>query len=271
MLLFLRLSTVRGWGYGCLLSALLALPLAAPAQAASPSTDYLAPLKTKNLSYLWRADQLVFYGSEAAAGADNSFPEPLGFIGANYQRFYLHYTSVRPAPGQPYVYQVSGKTRVKANVCAFTGTITVVKAQLYKAPNGSYPKLREGELTCRVELAEDRRQSGGGTISGTLTTYFYLDAKGQPQYNTLEPADGFSNNQCVATWTSYATHQRKPCHWGDFKIPASGDLDFSVSDFEVNKKYVANGWQTYMAALEGNGDSPKTRQARAEEKRLWWK
>jgi hypothetical protein len=115
-----------------------------------------------------------------------------------------------------------------------------------------------------------RRQAGSGTISGTLTTYFYLNAKGQPQYNTLEPSDGFNNNQCVATWTSYTTQQRKPCHWGDFKIPDSGDLDFSVSDFEVAAKYVANGWQTYMAALEGQDDSPKTRQARAEEKRPWW-
>jgi len=262
----LRFSTGH-WGYwGFLLAALLALRLAASAQAPPPGTDYLAPLKTKDLGRLWRADRLVFYGTKNS----DVFPEPLGFIGANYQRFYLHYSSVRPDPASPYVYRVSGKTRVKANVCAFTGTITVVKAELYKAPNAEYPQFREGELTCRVELAEDRRQPGSGTISGTLTTYFYLDAKGQPQYNTLEPADGFSNNQCVATWTSYATRQRKPCHWGDFKIPESGDLDFSVSDFEVAAKYVPNGWQTYMAALEGQGDSPKTRQARAEEKRPWW-
>jgi len=101
------------------------------------------------MSYLCRADQLVFYGAKAAAGADNSFPEPLGFIGANYQR--------------------------------------------------------------------------------------------------------------------------KSCHWGDFKIPESGNLDFSVSDFEVDKNYVSNGWQTYMSALAGSGDSAKTRPARAEEKRLGWK
>jgi len=263
MRFWLPFLTARGWGYGCL----LALPLAAPAQAPPASTDYLDLLKTKDLSYLWRADRLVFYGNPSP----DVFPEPLGFIGANYQRFYLHYTSVRPAPGQPGGYQVSGKTRVKANVCAFTSTITVVKARLYQAPNASYPKLREGELICRVELAEDRRQPGSGTISGTLTTYFYLDARSQPQYNTLEPMDGFHNNQCVATWTSYATRQRKPCHWGDFKIPESGDLDFSVSDFEVAAKYVPNGWQPYMAALEGNADTPKTRQARAEEKRPWWK
>ena len=62
-----------------------------------PSTDYLAPLKTRNLSYLWHADRLVFYGTKSS----DVFPEPLGFIGANYQRFYLHYGSVRPPPPPP--------------------------------------------------------------------------------------------------------------------------------------------------------------------------
>jgi len=248
-------------------SSLLGATPDAPVQTSPPSTDYYAALKTTNLSHLWRADRLLFYH---ANGAD-VFPEPLGFIGAGYQRFYLHYTSVRQDPAHPYVYQVSGKTRVKNNICAFTGTITVSKARLYKAPNAEYPQFREGELTCRVALAEDRRQPGSGTIDGTLTTYFYVDAKGRPQYNTLEPADGFNNNQCVATWTSYATAQRKPCHWGDFHIPESGDLNYSVSEFAVNQKYVARGWQTYMAALEGNDDSPATRQARLEERRQWWK
>jgi hypothetical protein len=266
MPLFFRLQAAHWWCYGCLLAGLWVLSLVSPAQASPPGTDYLAPLKAKNMSYLWRAHRLAFYGNKSP----DVFPEPLGFIGTNYQRFYLHYTSIRPDPARPYVYLVSGKTRVKTNVCAFTGTITVTKAQLYKAPNAEYPQFREGELTCRVELAEDRQQPGSGTIRGMLTTYFYLNAKSQPQYNTLEPADGFSNNQCVATWTSYTTQQRKPCHWGDFKIPESGDLDFSVSDFEVAAKYVANGWQTYMAALEGHDDTPKTRQARAEEKRPWW-
>jgi hypothetical protein len=255
-------------GWLCLFNSPAATTESAPAQISPPpSTDYYAALKTKDLSQLWRANQLTFYGSSNS----DVFPEPLGFIGSDYQRFYLHYSSVRPNSARPYVYQVSGKTRVKTNVCAFTGTITVVKARLYKAPNAEYPQFREGELTCRVELAEDRKQPGSGTILGTMTTYFYVDAKGQPRYNTLEPADGFSNNQCVATWTSYATGQRKPCHWGDFKIPEAGDLDFSVSEFMVSKKYVARGWQTYMAALEGNDDSPATRQARAEEKRQWWK
>ena len=72
-----------------MLAALLAQPQAA--QAPPPSADYLVPLKAKDISRLWRADQLVFYGTSSP----DVFPEPLGFLGANYQRFYLHYTSVR--------------------------------------------------------------------------------------------------------------------------------------------------------------------------------
>ena len=48
MRFWLPFLTACWWGYGCL----LALPLAAPAQALPASTDYLAPLKTKDLSQL---------------------------------------------------------------------------------------------------------------------------------------------------------------------------------------------------------------------------
>lgn len=270
MALRLRFPNAHWWYCGCLLAVLLSLPQAAPAQAPPPSTDYLASLKTKNLSYLWHTDRLAFYASKHL----DHFPDPLGFIGPDYQRFYLHYTSMRPDAAKPYVYRVSGKTRVKNTICTFAGTITVVKARLYKAPSAEYPRLREGEITCRVELAEDRRQPGSGTIRGTLTTYFYLDnldKQKQPRYNTLNAqADSWANNQCVATWASYATGQRKACHWGDFRIPQAGPLDIGAGEFSVGPAYVSHGWQTYMAAQGGQPTTPKNRQPRTEEKRAWW-
>ncbi|MDO7874400.1 hypothetical protein Q5H93_06620 [Hymenobacter sp. ASUV-10] len=253
-----------------LVVGLLVRSLTTPAQTVPPGTDYRAALKTQNLSRLWHADRLTFYGATGTV----AFPEPLGFIGKDYQRFYLHYTSVQQDPANPLVYRVAGKTRVKSNVCAFTGTLTIVKALRYNAPNANEPQFREGELTCRVELAENRAQPGSGTIRGTLTTYFYLDKQGQARYNTLEAqADGWGNNQCVATWTSYATGQAKPCHWGDYRIAESGTLDIGAGEFSINDKYVQNGWQTYQQALltSDSPHDPAGQRAKAEERRQWWK
>ena len=263
----------RCWLLGVLASLLVAWQ--APAQTTTPSTDYYPMLKGKNLSSLWLAIRRVHPDKQMQAAIvqpNTPFADPIGFIGPGYQRFYLHYTSIRPDAANPYVYQVAGKTRVKNNVCAFTGTITVAKAQLYKAPNSEYPQLREGELTCQVLLAEDRQQPGSGTIRGVLTTYFYVDKQGQPQYNLLEMfADGFSNNECVGTWTSYASGQRKTCNWGDFFIPQANPLRFTDTEFQIEPKYRANGWQSYQLANFGDSDNPATKKARAEEARAWWK
>lgn len=264
----------RRWFLSALASLLL-LPQLALAQTTPPSTDYYAALKGKNLSALWLATRRVHPDKEmqAATTEPNApFPDPIGFIGPTYQRFYLHYTSIRPDAANPYVYRVAGKTRVKNNVCAFAGTITVVKARLYKEANNEYPQFREGELTCQVALAEDRQQPGSGTIRGTLTTYFYVDKQGQPQYNLLEMfADNFSNNECVGTWTSYTSGQPKTCNWGDFFIPKADALRYTDTEFQIEPKYRANGWQTYQTVLIGDARDPGYKKALAEEKRAWWK
>lgn len=260
----LSVASWRAWGW------LLALPLTSLAQTPPPGTDYLAALTPANLSRLWSAPQRVHPDKDFAKPF--TMPDPIGFIGPNYQRFYIHYTSVQRDAANPCVYHMAGKTRVKTNVCPFTGTITVLKARLYKEPNTFFPQYREGELTCRVALTEDRRQPGSGTIRGTLTTSFYLDKQGQPQYNLLGIyADLFSNNECTATWTSYASHQTKTCNWGDFFIPQAGPLNVGLTEFQIAPKYRANGWQTYQGAMVSTANDPATKKALAEENRPWWK
>ena len=53
------------------------------------------------------------------------FPEPIGFIGNDYQRFYIHFSSVIKNKKNPYQYDVRGKTKVKNTRHAFKGTITI--------------------------------------------------------------------------------------------------------------------------------------------------
>lgn len=198
------------------------------------------------------------------------FPEPLGFIGDNYQRFYIHYTSVTKSKTNPYEYMVSGKTKVKENICTFKGTILIKEAELYKESDD--PRYKQGNVVCQVKFYEDSSQPSSGFMQGTLTTYWYLDNKRNIHYDALMAfADSFSNNECTGTWTSYKTKKNKKCNWGDYRIPDCGDLDIGAGEFSVNDKYVSSGWQTYRKAWIGDPNLAETKKARAEELQQWWK
>lgn len=233
--------------------------------AREPSTNYYSAIKSFNLSKLWLPGKIHDIGSGTEQSTIDT--EPLGFIGDNYQRFYIHYTSVVKDKANPYKYLIKGKTKVKDNICSFSGTITIIKADLFNESDDQ--QYREGAVTCSVILNEDNSQTGSGEIIGTLITNWCLDKQGRIYYDSINSeADGFNNNQCEADWTSYKTHKSKKCNWGDFRIPASGDLDTGAGEFYVNEKYLNNGWGNYMMSLQ-NG-KPGYAEAVAEENKKWW-
>ncbi|WP_148807340.1 hypothetical protein [Campylobacter concisus] len=39
--------------------------------------------------------------------------------------------------------------------------------------------------------------------------------------------------------------QIKPCAWGHYRIPNSGDLDVGAGEFSPNIKYLNNGWSDF--------------------------
>lgn len=152
---------------------------------------------------------------------------------------------MRQDAANPCLYHVAGKTRVKNNVCAFTGTITTVKARRYRRNETDYPQFQRGEVTCRVELAENRQPPSRGPLRGEMVSYWCRDARGPLRYDVLEAqADGFGNSQCRAARTSCATGRRQGCQWGDFTMPEPGALNVGVASSVLNPKYKANGWQT---------------------------
>jgi len=56
--------------------------------------------------------------------------EPLGFIGENYQRFYIHFISAIQNPTDKLNYFIYGKTRVKENICSFQGQMVNKEARI---------------------------------------------------------------------------------------------------------------------------------------------
>lgn len=232
------------------------------------TADFYTQAGKANLTTLWHAPKIYFVG---APDPWDDFPEPLGFIGSSYQRFYIHYTAVVKDARNPYLYHVQGKTRVKNNICRFMGTILVKQAKRNLEPHPEYPKYKYGNLVCEVDLKEDPKQPGSGTIKGKLVTDWFINEKGQFAYDTLIPDDGFSNNGCTAKWTSYKGGAGKVCNWGDFRIPGNHNLDVGAGEFYVNDKYINNGWCSFMKAKLAESGSAEGKKALAEEKRQWWK
>jgi hypothetical protein len=202
-------------------------------------SNFYAAIKNYDLSALWSADSILLDDGEKA-----SFPEPLGYIGVNFQRFYIHYLSIVKSRDDPYTYHVTGKTKVGDNICTFSGSITVTKAIQYNKVN--FPPYREGTITCKVRIYEDSAHKGSGSIEGSLDTDFYLGTTHKIFYNTLmDNADSYCNNQCRAVWKSYKTGTVKKCNWGDYRIPDSRGLDVGAGVFCVNEEYIKFGWDSY--------------------------
>jgi len=224
-------------------------------------TNYFSEMKNHDLS-------VVIAFERFSDGIE--LPPILGFIGDDYQRFFIRFTSVVKSSANPYEYVVSGKTKVRDNICSFEGTIKIVEAKLFTEPE--FPEYKQGYAICEVSLLENREESGSGFFKGNLKSRFMIDEKGTFGYDDLMLiADGFCNNQFVGTWTSYRTNSSKKCHWGDFRIPESGDLDQGVGEFIVNEKYAKNGWSNYITAYAYHiQDDALKAKAIAIEKEKWW-
>lgn len=233
------------------------------------TTDFLAQIKNYDISTILIADSILAEDNEDLKEKIKR-ADALGFIGDDYQRFFIHFVSIIQNPTNPYEYLVYGKSKVKETICSFQGTITISQAVIYK--NVDIPAYKQGFATCDVILFEDKKQSSTGFIKGTLTSHFIIDNKGNFRYDALNYfADGFSNNQFVGTWTSYKTMVTKKCNWGDNRIPQSGDLDIGAGEFSVDDKFVKNGWKNYKLAWGTYPETPEVIKARQKEKEQWWK
>jgi hypothetical protein len=241
------------------------------------TTDFYKSIKKFDLSILWKCDRLtinvhdiddsqkmVFFGPEKIR-----MPEILGFIGNDFERFYIHYISIKKSTKTPYQYIVRGKTRVDNDIRSFKGTITIKKA--YSYIDDDLTNVKQGIAISKCRFYEDSSKAHSGFITGKLVTSWYLN-KGVLIYNDIYlQTDGYANNQFMGVWKSYKGNQTKKCNWGDFRIPNSGDLDIGAGEFGVNDKYLKNGWQSFWDAFISGDDSIKTKKALVKENEQWWK
>lgn len=232
------------------------------------TTDFLTEITKYDISDLWTLTKFKVESDTTIVEKQ----EPLGFIGNNYQRFYIHYISAIQNPTDKLNYLIYGKTRVKENICSFQGKIDIKEARIYL--EGDLPPLKQGFVKGTYEFYEDYKQKGTGKLIGTFSTDFYIDNSGKIRYDAISfDADGFSNNQFTGIWSGYKLNESKKCNWGDYRIPEcdwNNGCDVGAGEFSINDKYAANGWISYVLSTSMSSDRVDVKSALKEEKRKWW-
>ncbi|MDY3548983.1 hypothetical protein PG291_10270 [Riemerella anatipestifer] len=230
--------------------------------------NFYNEIKNYDISRIIVADSIIIEDRENTK-EKVAKAEPIGFIGDDYQRFYIHFISVIQNPKNQYEYFVYGKTKVKETIRPFQGTIVVKKANI-KKDDDIYPNYKVGLATCEVNFYEDRKLTSTGFIKGEMTIGYVIDTKNNFRYNALYfYTDGFSNNEFKGIWTSYKTNISKKCNFGDYRIPESGDLDIGAGEFSPDPKYFDKGWKYYILSLYGETEID-TEIGHKKEKEKWW-
>lgn len=198
-----------------------------------------------------------------------------GFIGSDYQRLRIKYTSVVKDSIYPNIYHVKGKTMVKNTICNFQGELVIVSIKCYKLyPKAAFynkntPILKNGVVFGTYCFREDSTQSNSGTFKGDFASCWIINKKGHLIYDdiTLSGSDFDCNNQFAGTWQGYHSNTKETCNWGDYRIPFSGDLDVGEGEFVPNTKYLKYGWESYKSGFETDKELNKA----VKDAEKWWK
>lgn len=171
----------------------------------------------------------------------------IGYIGTDYHKMDICFHTVTKESEASY--RITGSSRVRTNVCIFSGSVRISDIRELDEPEYGADDLmkgrikRQGVCIARYRLEESREQKGSGVFSGISLFRWYIDEADRLHYDDInEDADNYANNQFAGTWKSYATGKEKKCAWGQFRIPDSGDLDIGAAEFSVNPAYAPNGW-----------------------------
>jgi hypothetical protein len=200
-------------------------------------------LKTENL-----IDKYKSYDFSSIIFPKQEF---LGFIGSDYQRIYIRFSSVKK-DSDPIVYRITGSSLVKTNKFDFEGIIKIKQIREFKSLHFGVDNMykdkgikAQGVLIGDYLIKEHKDQKQSGEFSGVMTLYWYIDKNGKLLYDDIRKySDEYRNNQYVGIWRSLSNGKEKTCNWGEYRIPFSGDLDIGAGEFSPNKKYSDKGWNS---------------------------
>ncbi len=179
--------------------------------------------------------------------------EFLGYIGDDYQKLDVVFTSVERDKQNPSNYLVKGHSTTKGNKQNFEGNIVLKEIRILDKMNyGLDDELKDSGMKAQgvfvgsYTFTENPKEKNSGVFSGTMTFNWLIDKNDTLLYNDIgrDYSDGFCNHQYIGQWASHHSKIVKTANWGEYRIPLPllSDLDIGAAEFSPNPKYHKQGW-----------------------------
>ena len=196
---------------------------------------------------LFCTERFIYEGTDGRSlyFEDTSFD---GILGDRYARIEI-YINPEVERTDSLTFRVKGKSKVKKNICDFTGEIRI--EHIYniweRADDPDSPDYYL--MVCNYLFKEDKTQYGTGFFQGTYGVYCHIDKAGKKVclYIDMEGGDGYNNRNYVGIWQSYKTKAVKKCIWGEYRLPYTFDFDIGDGEMRVNPKYASPEWGQWQS------------------------
>jgi len=236
------------------------------------NSNILHIIKSQDVSHLWNYGKIIWFAEGDTTTVKR--PEFLGYIGPNYQKFDIHFSSVVQDTSNRLKYFVNGKARVDKVIKTIRGNLIIYEARRFKKGIDTLfgmnldTTLETGYIKGQYYFDEYLKSKLIGVLKGLFTTYIYLDKNNLVHYY-FWPGDSFYNNQFEGLEELCKDTMKIKCNWGDYRIPDSKGLDCGASEFIPIDKYIKYGWAHYKKQFVGNTISIENT-VNEEQEDTWW-
>lgn len=170
----------------------------------------------------------------------------LGYIGADYHRLHINFDSIKKISRSKYI--VSGNYKITEEARPFKGEIQISEIRKYTNFNYGVDDFMKGKINAQgIALATYfiKGETEKFQAKGCMLTRWYIDNDEKLLYDDISEDEDLYANNLFCGECKVGKVQIKPCAWGHYRIPNSGDLDIGAGEFSPNPKYLGNGWSDF--------------------------
>lgn len=170
----------------------------------------------------------------------------LGYVGADYHRLHINFDSVKKISRSKYI--VSGNYKIAGKTQSFNGEIQISEIRKYTNFNYGVDDFMKGKINAQgIALATYflKGEAEKFQAKGRMLTRWYIDNDKKLLYDDISEDEDLYANNLFCGECEVGEVQTRPCAWGHYRIPNSGDLDIGAGEFSPNPKYLSNGWGNF--------------------------